>query len=87
MCKIIDCFTFTFLVLSLLWYFKFFPFDSRSVEGENYISTQTAHLADNMLLMEYEIVNEDQDDDVRKQLKETALFTNTLLKKVALIFG
>jgi len=29
------------------------------------------------------MVNDDQDDDVRKQLKETALFTNALLKKVA----
>ena len=64
-------------------YFECFPFDSSGFDGDNHFLAQTAQLADNMLLMEYEMVNDDQ-VDVRKQLKETALFTNALLKKVAL---
>ena len=83
MIKIAGCFTAIFMVLSVLWYLERFPFDSSSVDEENYFLTQTAQLADNMLLMEFEMVNDDQADDVRKQLKETALFTNALLKKVA----
>ena len=83
MIKIIGCFTAILVVLSVLWYFERFPFDLSSVDEENYFLTQTAQLADNMLLMEFEMVNDDQDDGVRKQLKETAQFTNALLKKVA----
>ena len=85
MIKIVGCCTAIFMVLSVLWYLERFPFDSSSVDEENYFLAQTAQLADNMLLMEFEMVNDDQDDEVRKQLKETALFTNALLKKVALI--
>ena len=84
MIKIVGCCTAIFMVISLLWYLERFPFDSSSVDEENYFLVQTAQLADNMLIMEYEMVDDDQDDDVRKQLKETALFTNALLKKVAL---
>ena len=83
MIKIVGCFTAIFMVLSVLWYFERFPFDSSSDDEENYFLAQTARLADNMLVMEFEMVNDDQDDEVRKQLKETALFTNILLKKVA----
>ena len=83
MIKTVGCFTAIFMVLSVLWYFELFPFDSTSVDEEKHFLTQTAQLADNMLLMEFEMVNDDQDEDVRKQLKETALFTNALLKKVA----
>ena len=83
MIKTVGCFTAIFMVLSVLWYFERFPFDSSSFDEENYFLTQTAQLADNMLIMEYEMVDDDQDDEVRKQLKETALFTNALLKKVA----
>ena len=83
MIKIIGCFSAIFGVLSLLWYLDYFPLDSRSVDRESYFVARTAQLADNMLLMEYEMVNDDQ-VDIRKQLKETALFANDLLKKVAL---
>ena len=84
MIKIIGCLTAISVVLGVLWCFEGFRFDSNSVEGENYFSAQTAHLADKILLMEYQMINDDQDGDKRKQLKETALFTNALLKKVAL---
>ena len=83
MIKIVGCFTAIFMVLSVFWYFERFPFDSSSDDEENYFLAQTAQLADNMLVMEFEMVNDDQDEDVRRQLKETALFTNALLKKVA----
>ena len=83
MIKIIGFLATLFIVLSSLWYFECFPFDSSGFDGDNHFLAQTAQLADNMLLMEYEMVNDDQ-VDVRKQLKETALFTNALLKKVAL---
>ena len=72
------------MILSVLWSFEGIRLDSSSVGGENYFSAQTAHLADKMLLMEYQMINDDQDGDIRKQLKETALFTNALLKKVVL---
>ena len=87
MIKIVGCFTAIFIVLSLLWHFERFPFDSSTVYVDNHYLAQTAQLADNMLPMEYEMVNDDQGDDIHKQLKETALFTNALLKKVALTFG
>ena len=45
----------------------------------------TALLANNMLAMEYEMVNDDQDVNVHKQLRETALATAVLLKKVRLL--
>ena len=83
MIKIIGCFSAIFGLLGVLWYLDYFPFDSRSVDKESYFLASTAQLADNMSLMEYEMVNDDQ-VDVRKQLKETALFTNALLKKVSL---
>ena len=82
MIKIVGCFTAIFMVLSVFWYFERFPFDSSSDDEENYFLAQTAQLADNMLVMEFEMVNDDQ-ADVRKQLKETAQFTIALLKKVA----
>ena len=86
MIKIVGFFTAIFVFLGVLLYCWDFPFDSSSVEKENYFSAQTAQLTDNMLLMEYEMVNDDQ-VDVRKQLKETALFTSALLKKVPLRFS
>ena len=87
MIKIIGCFTAIFIVLSVLWHFEHFPFDSSTVGVDNHFLAQTTQLADNMLLLEDEMANDDQGDDVHKQLKETALFINALLKKVALIFG
>ena len=83
MIKIIGCFTAILGVLSVLWYLDYFPLDAGSVDRESYFVARTAQLADSMLLLEYEMVNDDQ-VDVRKQLKETALFTNALLNKVAL---
>ena len=70
------------IILGVLWWFQWFPFGSSSVDGEDYYMQNTALLANNMLAMEYEMVNDDQDVNVHKQLRETALATAVLLKKV-----
>ena len=70
------------IILGVLWWFQWFPFGSSSVDGEDFYMQNTALLANNMLAMEYEMVNDDQDVNVHKQLRETALATAVLLKKV-----
>jgi len=70
------------IILGVLWWFQWFPFGSSSVDGEDYYMQNTALLANNMLAMEYEMVNDDQDVNVHKQLRETALATAVLLKKL-----
>merc|ERR1711917_106244 len=70
------------IVVGILWWFQWFPFGSSSVDGEDYYMQNTALLANNMLAMEYEMVNDDQDVNVHKQLRETALATAVLLKKL-----
>ena len=70
------------IILGVLWWFQWFPFGSSSDDGEDYYMENTALLANNMLAMEYEMVNDDQDVNVHKQLRETALATAVLLKKV-----
>ena len=72
------------LIAGLLWYLGWLPFGSSSDDGEDYYMANTALLANNMLAMEYEMVNDNQDVNVHKQLRETALATAVLLKKVKL---
>ena len=78
-------FTSILILVGLLWYLEWFPFGSSSADGEDYYMANTALLANNMLAMEYEMVNDNQDVNVPKQLKETALATAVLLKKVRVI--
>ena len=72
------------ILVGVLWYLGWLPFGSSSDDGEDYYMANTALLANNMLAMEYEMVNDNQDVNVHKQLRETALATAVLLKKVKL---
>jgi len=70
------------ILVGVLWYLGWLPIGSSSDGGEDYYMANTALLANNMLAMEYEMVNDNQDVNVHKQLRETALATAVLLKKL-----